>query len=43
MERKEEENSDKSFSEDKNPMTLPEGSKPYWLYFLFLFSLNAFF
>jgi len=37
MERKEDENSEKSFSEDKNPMTLPEGSKPYWLYFLFLF------
>ena len=37
MERKEDGNSEKSFSEDKNPMTLPEGSKPYWLYFLFLF------
>lgn len=37
MERKEDGNSEKSFSEDKNPMTLPESSKPYWLYFLFLF------
>ncbi|MFZ2283765.1 MAG: ATP-dependent zinc metalloprotease FtsH [Lutibacter sp.] len=37
MNHKKEENSEKSFSKDKNPMTLPEGSKPYWLYFLFLF------
>lgn len=37
MDHKEEENSEKSFSEEKNSMTLPGGSKPYWLYFLFLF------
>ncbi|HEY9221556.1 MAG TPA: ATP-dependent zinc metalloprotease FtsH [Lutibacter sp.] len=37
MNHKKEENSEKSFPKDKNPMTLPEGSKPYWLYFLFLF------
>jgi AFG3 family protein len=37
MEHKEEENKEKSFSEDKKPMTLPKGYKPNWLYFLFLF------
>ena len=37
MDHKEEENREKSFTEDKKPMTLPEGYKSNWFYFLFLF------
>jgi len=37
MERKEEENRGKSFSEDKKSTTLPKGYKPNWLYVLFIF------
>lgn len=37
MEPKEKENKGKSSSKEKKPMTLPEGYRPNWLYFLFLF------